>query len=179
MSSVPMCSIKTDRLLLRPSRGTDADRALEIQSDWDVTRMLSMASFPPDQQEMEQWFADHEREWRDGEAHRFAIEIGGNLIGLVDLDGLTESEAALGYWIERASWGRGYAYEAAQAVTRFGFAELGLSRIKAGHAYDNAASGRVLRKLGFVPLDIVERFSRPRGASIQQHRYVLTKPGNS
>jgi RimJ/RimL family protein N-acetyltransferase len=36
----------------------DADRAFEIQADWEATRMLSMASFPPDGQQIKQWFAD-------------------------------------------------------------------------------------------------------------------------
>ncbi len=174
-----MRSMKTDRMILRPTRGTDAARAFEILSDWEVTRMLSMASFPPELHEMQRWFADHEREWRDGEAYRFAIEIDGRLIGVVDLDSVAGSEATLGYWLERSSWGRGYAYEAARAVTRFAFEDLGLSKIKAGHADDNLASGRILRKLGFLPRDVIELFSRSRGASIQQHRYVLTKSGTS
>ncbi len=176
MSPVPMRSLKTDRLVLRPTRGADAERAFEILSDWEVTRMLSMASFPPDLHEMQQWFADHEREWRDGEAYRFAIEVDGRMIGIVDLDSVTESEATLGYWLERSSWGRGYAYEAARAATRFGFEDLSLSRIRAGHADDNPASGQILRKLGFVPRDVSDLYSRPRGVNIQQHRYVLTRP---
>jgi [ribosomal protein S5]-alanine N-acetyltransferase len=177
MSSLPVRSIRTDRLHLRPSSGADADRAFEIHSDWEVTRMLAVASFPPDREEIGRWFDAHEREWRDGEAYRFAVEIDGRVIGLVDLDSFSGGAATLGYWLERSSWGRGYACEAARAVTRFGFDDLGLSTIGAGRADDNPASGRVLRKLGFVPLDIVELFSRPRGVRIRQHRYVLAKPG--
>jgi [ribosomal protein S5]-alanine N-acetyltransferase len=70
--------------------------------------------------------------------------------------------------------GRGYAFEVARAVTRFAFADVGLSQLRAGHAHDNPASGRVLAKLGFSPLDTVQRFSRPRGENIMQRRYVLT-----
>ena len=36
-------------------------------------------------------------------------------------------------------------------MTRFAFEDLGLTRLKAGRAYDNPASGRVLAKLGFTP----------------------------
>ena len=166
--------MKTDRLVLRPTRGLDADRALEIQSDWDVTRMLRMASFPPDREEIRRWFADHQREWLAGEAFRFAVELGGKMVGVVDVDGIVEREGTLGYWLDRAAWRRGYAFEAAHAVTRFAFGEVGLLRLKAGHADDNPASGRVLTKLGFSPLDTVQRFSRPRGENIMQRRYVLT-----
>ena len=172
-SPTPARSTKTSRLVLRPTRGSDADRAFEIQTDWEVTRMLRMASFPPDRQEIRRWFADHQREWSAGEACRFAVELEGKMVGVVDVDGIAEREGSLGYWLDRAAWGRGYAFEAAHAVTRFAFEDVGLSKLKAGHAHDNPASGRVLTKLGFSPLDTVQRFSRARGENITQRRYVL------
>ncbi|WP_440410730.1 GNAT family N-acetyltransferase [Neorhizobium petrolearium] len=175
--SPPRTAIRTDRLVLRPTSATDAERAFEIQSDWEVTRMLRMATFPADRQATFEWFADHEREWSAGEAYRFAVEIAGRMVGLVDVDvdvdEIKDGEGDLGYWLDRDSWGCGYAFEAANAVVRFAFGEIGLSTLKSGHAADNPASGRVLTKLGFVPVDIVERFSRPRGEPIQQCRYVL------
>jgi RimJ/RimL family protein N-acetyltransferase len=174
MSSIPLRSIKTDRLFLRPTRGSDADRAFEIQADREVTRMLSLASFPPDQQEIARWFADHEREWLAGEAYRFAVDLEGRMIGMVDIDGIIEREGTLGYWLDRAAWGRGYAFEAAHAVTRFALEDVGLTRLRAGHADDNPASGRILTKLGFILIDMVEGFSRPRGENIARRRYKLT-----
>lgn len=140
--------MKTDRLVLPPTRASDADRAFDIQTDWEVTRMLRMASFPPDRQEIRRWFADHQREWLAGEAYRFAVELEGRMVGLVDVDGIAGREGSLGYWLDRAAWGRGYAFEAAHAVTRFAFEDVGLSKLEAGHAHDNPASGRVLTKLG-------------------------------
>jgi RimJ/RimL family protein N-acetyltransferase len=80
----------------------------------------------------------------------------------------------LGYWFERAAWGHGYAFEAALAVMRFAAHELGLLRLKAGHAHDNPASGRILTRLGFGRIDDVELFSRPRNERIRQHRYART-----
>ena len=59
-------------------------------------------------------------------------------------------------------------------MTRFALEDLGLTRLKAGHAYDNPTSGQVLVKLGFTPLDTVQLFSRPRGEKITQRRYMLT-----
>lgn len=164
----------TDRLVLRPTCGSDADRAFEIQSDRDVTRMLRMASFPPDREEIRRWFADHRREWLAGEAYRFAVERQERLIGIVDVDEIAEGEGELGYWFEQAHWRKGYAFEAAQAVVRFAFRVVGLSRLRSGHATDNPASGRVLLKLGFCPLDTDQRNSRSRGESIMQRRYLLS-----
>jgi RimJ/RimL family protein N-acetyltransferase len=95
------------------------------------------------------------------------------MVGVVDVDGIAGREGSLGYWLDRAARGRGYAFEAAHAVTRFAFEDVGLSKLEAGHAHDNPASGRVLTKLGFSPLDTVQCYSRPRGENIMQRRYVL------
>lgn len=92
---------------------------------WDVTRMLRMASFPPDQDEVGLWVADHQREWLVGEAYRFAIEREASMIGVVDFDGVAEREGSLGYWFDRAAWGQGYSFEAAHAVTRLHLRKLG------------------------------------------------------
>src|SRR5436305_3337415 len=113
---IPPTPIKTDRLLLRPSRSTDADRAFEIQKDWEVTRMLSLASFPPDRLEIERWFADHLNQWEAGHAYRFAVFLQEKMIGFVDVDSVAEFQGTLGYWFERGVWGYGYGFEAAQAV---------------------------------------------------------------
>ncbi len=139
-----------------------------------MARMLSLATFPPDRTEIARWFADHPREWEAGEAYRFAIVREGTMIGLVDIDGIKAGEATLGYWLERAEWGHGYAFEAAHAVIRFATDNVGLLRLKAGHAHDNPASGRILTGLGFGRIDDVELFSRPRNAKIRQHRYIRT-----
>lgn len=167
--------IVTERLVLRPTVAADVERAFAIRSDWDVARMLSRATFPPDRAAMEAWFWEHEREWRDDRAYRFAVERGGRVIGIVDIDGVADGEGELGYWFEKASWGQGFAFEAASAVVRFGFDVAGLRRIRAGHAVDNAASGRVLEKLGFSVVETVWRESVSRGESVEVRRLALER----
>jgi ribosomal-protein-alanine N-acetyltransferase len=161
---VPM---NTGRLVLRPTIEADAERAFDIQSDWEVGRMLRMASFPPDRAELRQWFADHCREWQAGEAYRFAVDFGGKMIGIVDVDEIADRKGSLGYWLDRACWGRGYAFESAQCVAEFAFREVGLSELTAGHVHDNPASGRILTKLGFLPVRTARLFSRSRGEEIR------------
>jgi RimJ/RimL family protein N-acetyltransferase len=174
MPAIPPRSITTNRLLLRPTSSADADRAFDIQTDWEVTRMLRLVPFPPDIEEIRQWFAGHQREWDIGRAYRFAVVLDGRMIGLADIDTITERQGTLGYWLDRAAWGHGYAFEAAQALLRFAADDIRLLRLKAGHAADNPASGSILTRLGFRPVETVRRFSRPRNADIQQHRYELT-----
>lgn len=63
-------------------------------------------------------------------------------------------EIELVFGVAEPIWGRGYAPEVARAVTRYGFASLGLPIVRASTDAANAASIRVLEKLGFT---LVER----------------------
>jgi [ribosomal protein S5]-alanine N-acetyltransferase len=171
--------LETDRLVLRPSSPADASRAIEILSDWEVSRMLTMATFPPNEERIRQWFHEHAREWANGAAYRFAILHQARMIGLIDIDDPSGSEASLGYWLEQSAWKRGFAFEAATTAVNFAFATVGLSQLRAAHAFDNEASGSVLRKLGFRPLDNVKRFSHSRHEDIMQRRYILISGAGS
>ena len=172
----PPTAIETERLVLRPSGPSDAERAFEIQSNPRVTRMLRMAGFPPDRDELDAWFAGHGREWAQGEAYRFAILHEGRMIGLTDIDEIGGGEGDLGYWLDEPAWGQGFAREAAAALVRFGFETAGLARLRSGHAADNPASGRVLTALGFRHLDDTTVPSRSRGVEIAQRRYAMNRP---
>jgi RimJ/RimL family protein N-acetyltransferase len=59
-------------------------------------------------------------------------------------------EVELLYGIAPAEWGRGFATEAAQAMLRFGFEELGFDRVLAGADTPNIASFRVMEKIGMT-----------------------------
>ncbi|HXW17047.1 MAG TPA: GNAT family N-acetyltransferase [Candidatus Acidoferrales bacterium] len=55
----------------------------------------------------------------------------------------------LGVHLCQACWGKGFAIEASRAAIRYGFDVLGADALFAGHHPDNAASRRLLSKLGF------------------------------
>ncbi len=144
----------TARLLLRPVRDADIDRLLEIRRRPDVHRWLlrttvDAASF------RKGWLASVD----DPFDHSVVAEVDGVVIGsgqleVVDGMGQDQSEATrrceglLGYVLDPAYAGRGYATEIGTALLTLGFEELGLHRVTAGCFADNAASWRVLEKLG-------------------------------
>ena len=66
--------------------------------------------------------------------------------GLQPLSGTDEIE--VGYAFGKSAWGRGYATEVASALVQWGFEALGLERIVAVASPENAASRRVMDKLG-------------------------------
>jgi RimJ/RimL family protein N-acetyltransferase len=75
---------------------------------------------------------------------------GGRLIGNcgIRVNDPDLREANIGYELDPEFWGQGYASEAARAILRFGFEELGMHRVWAECVADNAGSVRVLEKLG-------------------------------
>src|SRR5262249_49848347 len=63
-------------------------------------------------------------------------------------DGGVTSEVEILYGVAPEHWGKGIATEAAAAVLRYGFEERELAHIYAGADPPNAASFRVIEKLG-------------------------------
>jgi RimJ/RimL family protein N-acetyltransferase len=86
---------------------------------------------------------------REGFARFGAIDLAtGTFVGWCGLRRQPDGEVDLGYRYKRAAWGRGYATEASRAMLRFGFEDAGLRRIIARANVDNAASIRVMQKIG-------------------------------
>ena len=130
--------LRTERLVLRAFSADDAPTVQRLAGDREVASTTLTIPHP----------------YEDGMA--VTTETDG-LVGAVGLHlKLEHLRAELGYWIGVPFWNRGYATEAAEAVMRFGFDELGLNRIQAGHFARNPASGRVMEKLGMT-LEAVRR----------------------
>ena len=75
------------------------------------------------------------------------------LVGIINLYGITGSasySAMLGYSLDGAYEGRGFAREAVGAVIAYAFDTLNLHRIIANYHPANERSGMLLRRLGFV-----------------------------
>ncbi len=78
------------------------------------------------------------------------LREGAQLEGIVFLHSLSRhhQRAEIAFSIARGRWGRGIATEAARLVLRFSFEHFGLNRVEATCMPGNAASRRVLEKLG-------------------------------
>lgn len=64
--------------------------------------------------------------------------------------GISCPDADFGFLISRQCRGKGIAYEVCRALIRYGFEELGFARIRADAKPGNAASLRLLHRLGFL-----------------------------
>lgn len=145
--------LRTPRLLLRPRAAADAAVYRSLWSERDLR-------VPPQRRidsEGRPSVADIARRIGE-EAGRSGSRVFGvhlaetceviGYCGLVARDGRPPDEAELIYELLRAVHGRGYATEAARAVVEWADA-AGYPRLWAGVWEWNAASRRVLQKLGF------------------------------
>jgi RimJ/RimL family protein N-acetyltransferase len=103
--------------------------------------------------DVERWFDEAERMWRqrsafpmvivDGESARL---LGG--VGLHDILLYSKREAELGYWVRRSVRGQGVAATAMRAMAAFGVNELGLIRVSMRIRIDNRSSRRAAERAG-------------------------------
>ncbi len=97
----------------------------------------------------EEFVAKAREQWRSEEAFVFAIveKASGQFAGCMGIHPASaHNRAEVGYWIGLPYWGRGLATAALRLIIQFGFEELKLNRIAAGHFPHNPASGRVMQK---------------------------------
>jgi RimJ/RimL family protein N-acetyltransferase len=144
--------LETKRLILRPWREADAESLFRYASDPDIG---PPTGWPPHES------VENSREiiknvlsapetyavcLKDGEA------IGSVSLKLKGSTDMTdrEDECELGYWIGKPFWGQGLIPEAARALLRHAFENLGMRAVWCGYYEGNEKSKRVQEKLGFV-----------------------------
>ena len=146
-------TVHTDRLTLRAATRDDVEvtfayRRLEAVARW-ITQL------PSDLESYRESFTDRVRL-----AHTVIIELDGRIIGDVMLkveDAWAQAEVAdqargkqaeVGWVLDPAFTGHGYASEAARALLRVCFEDLGVHRVVAGCFVDNEASWRLMERIG-------------------------------
>jgi len=149
MSAAPM--LRTARLTLGPLESRDAEALVTLAGAFEVADTTATIPHPYTPDDARMFLALDAAERMSGGSVRFAVRLDGEaLVGIVSLHQIDRDgrRAELGYWIGVPWWGRGYATEAARAVVRYGFDELGLHKIHAHYLARNPASGRVLERIG-------------------------------
>src|SRR6185437_14045401 len=143
--------LSTARLILRTLRRGDIAQLLPLIGAREVAATTLRIPHPYTEEDALKFLEYSDSVWEKRQGARFGIFLrhDGRLCGGIGLDAHSEqNRAELGYWIGAPFWGNGYCTEAAREVLRFGFENLRLHRIDAGHFSNNPASGRILRKLG-------------------------------
>jgi RimJ/RimL family protein N-acetyltransferase len=150
---LPTPTLHTAGLSLRPFTDADADALFALHSDAHVLRYWDS---PPwaDTARAEQFLATCRQLAEEGSGARTAVDRrdDGTFLGWVGVSRWNPDyrSASLGYCFNEDAWGHGYATEAARALLQWALDTLDLNRLQAEVDTRNAASARVLEKLGFV-----------------------------
>jgi RimJ/RimL family protein N-acetyltransferase len=146
--------IRTERLILRPHRLDDLDDLALFHGDPEVVRFVPWpvrdraATEQALRVKLGQGVLREPGQWLVLAAERrdTATVIGEVLLKWASA---LDRQGEVGFAFAREHHGHGYATEAAAAMLRLGFDELGLHRITAVCIEQNEASARVLQRLGF------------------------------
>lgn len=163
------------RLLLRPLRPADAGPIGLWCGQYRVASMLARVPhpYPPGAAEA---FIERSLRGTDGE-RVFAIDGtpcgAADFLGVISLKDGAEAPR-FGYWLGPPAWGMGYATEAAATLLDAAFAE-GVAAIETTVYQDNAASRRVLDKLGFRLVGRGEKLCPARGIVVPEDRMRLDR----
>ena len=150
--------IKTKRLLLSPMSDGRMEQLIDSTEDASLkqayTEMLDGSKADP---ENRLWYT----------AWDILLKSDGTFIGDLCFKGPQKNASVeIGYGLSEAYWGNGYATEAARALIQWAFSQENVYFVEAETEPDNAASRRVLEKLGF----------QPDGVGKEGPRFVLEKP---
>ena len=100
---------------------------------------------------------------------------GGELVGYVDLGGLTAESAEFGIVIgEPEHWGQGVGTRAGRLLLAYAFGTLGLSVLRAEVHAPNLRSHALMRRLGFIPVG-ESGMDLYRGERVALVRYELRR----
>lgn len=146
--------LESERLLFRPNEPGDLEAYCALQADPELRRYIGGA--PRSREVAEQKFRNGLKKAGKTLSLRATIyKPEGVYIGECGLypnfrpGGSVPGEAMLSFVLARQYWGRGLATEAGRLFVAYGFEKLRLRRIQAVIQTGNAASARVLEKLGF------------------------------
>ena len=105
--------------------------------------------------------------WRSDRGYQFGIEVDHELIGGVAINNVVRGpfqNGYLGWYLDEAVAGRGYATEAVQLAIHFAFTHAGLHRVQAAIIPDNAPSLALARRVGLREEGLATRYLQIDGA---------------
>lgn len=174
-------SLRAGLIGLRAIRMRDAPqwRALRIRNrewlqQWDATSPKGAEDVPPTFSAMVRALR---AEARGGRTLPWVITYDERLVGQLTVGGIAYGSlrsAHVGYWIDQSYAGRGIVPTAVALGTDYCFSVLGLHRMEINLRPENAASRRVVEKLGFRHEGVRERFLHINGQWRDHVAFALT-----
>lgn len=162
--------LQHDRIGVRPLRRRDARRWAELRAQHADWLKPWEASLPPEAGRPTVSYVEMigmlRRRARRGEAMPFAVTWDKAMVGQVSVNhviGGSSRSASLGYWVAQSHAGRGVVPVAVALVCDHLFGVVGLHRLEIAVRPENAASLRVVQKLGFESIGLARGYLHING----------------
>jgi len=172
------------RVLLRPLALSDFPAWQEVRrrnadwlTKWEAQRVSGQPDVVEDRDAYSVRCSARQRERQLGTGYGFGIFVNGDFAGEINLTAVQRGpfqSAYVGYWIDEKHAGNGYMPESLVVLSQFAFDELHLHRIQISIIPRNAASRRVVEKLGVREEGIAVRYLEINGEWEDHVRYGLT-----
>ena len=138
--------LEADRLVVYAASEKEMNEIIEAERDEELREAY---------REMLRGSLEHAEDW-GWYAIWMIVRKDGKCIGNLSFKGSPEDGVVeVGYGIEEAYRGYGYATEALETILAWAFDQPGVTVVAAETAADNAASQRVLEKCGFLPTGVM------------------------
>lgn len=159
-------TIETDRFILRNLEMKDAQGMYELDSDPEV--LIYLGNNPLTSVEQSKKILENvQKQYQRNGLGRWAI-IDKSSNDFVGWTGLKLEENLrdfnyydLGYRLKKKYWGKGIATETSIISLKYGFENLKLEKICATAHVENIASNKVLKKVGFTFIEVVDIDDEP------------------
>jgi RimJ/RimL family protein N-acetyltransferase len=155
--------LETERLTLRRFTTDDVELLTELDSDPEVMRFLT--GQPTSRDEIENVVLPEILKVYAGHPQlgTFNAEAADGFVGWFGLQPTADAKVAgVGYRLNQAAWGRGYATEGTSALIAKAFTELGMEQVVADTMAVNHRSRAVMRRSGLRFLKVYhEHFDDP------------------
>lgn len=173
--------LREGEVVLRPLRRRDAREWLAARArnaawldPWEATSPVPVTGPPSTFGEFVRSLSSQARA---GTTLPFAVELSGELVGQLTVSGIVRGSlcsASIGYWISEHVAGRGITPTAVAMAVDHCFGPVGLHRIEINIRPENAASLRVVAKLGLRDEGVRERYLHIQGAWTDHRTFAVT-----
>lgn len=172
------------RIVLRQLVVTDFPQWREVRlrnvdwlTRWEPSRPPGAPDVISDREAFASRCSARQREQQLGIGYAFGIFIDGAFSGEINISSVQRGpfqSAYVGYWIDQARAGNSYMSEAVVVLARHAFENLGLHRLQISIIPRNAASRRVVEKLGLRDEGTALRYLEINGVWEDHIRFAIT-----
>ena len=167
--------ITTERLVIRPIETDDCEAIHRYAGDPSIDMIMFLPNETMEETKKFVEFAVSEWGKEEPEDMEFVILFNGEIIGGVNLEKCGEDRTyEIGWTIRKDQRGKGYATEAAKALTDYAFKVLNAEKVQAHCDSRNRASEKVMKKLGMTLVDDTgTRYYPKTGVSPGEYLYAI------